>query len=106
MTLKDLVGLETLDQEMADFLSALVQARKNVMVAGGDQRREDDPAAGTGMRRSAPEERILTVERSLELGLDEDIEHHPNAIAFEERLPNTEGAGAVTMASWSATPCG
>ena len=45
-----------------------------------------------------PEERILTVERSLELGLDEDSEHHPNAIAFEERLPNTEGAGAVSMA--------
>src|SRR5680860_332942 len=44
------------------------------------------------------EERILTVERSLELGLDEDIEHHPNAVAFEERLPNTEGAGAVTIA--------
>ena len=24
--------------------------------------------------------------------------HHPNAVAFEERLPNSEGAGAVTMA--------
>ena len=97
VTLKDLVGLETLDQEMAEFLSALVQARKNVMVAGATS------AGKTTLLRAlaseiGPEERILTVERSLELGLDEDIEHHPNAIAFEERLPNTEGAGAVTMA--------
>ena len=97
VTLKDLVGLETIDQEMAEFLSALVQARKNVMVAGATS------AGKTTLLRAlaseiGPEERILTVERSLELGLDEDVEHHPNAIAFEERLPNTEGAGAVTMA--------
>ena len=38
------------------------------------------------------------MERSLELGLDEDTESHPNAIAFEERLANAEAAGAVTMA--------
>lgn len=38
------------------------------------------------------------MERSLELGLDEDVDAHPNAIAFEERLANAEGAGAVTMA--------
>jgi Flp pilus assembly CpaF family ATPase len=34
VTLKDLIGLETIDEEMSDFLSALVRARKNVMVAG------------------------------------------------------------------------
>jgi pilus assembly protein CpaF len=97
VTLKDLVGLETVDVEMADFLAALVRARKNVMVAGATS------AGKTTLLRAlaseiGPEERILTVERSLELGLDEDTEHHPNAIAFEERLANTEGAGAVTMA--------
>lgn len=97
VTLKDLIGLETIDEELADFLGSLVKARKNVMVAGAT-------AAGktTLLRAMAseirPEERILTVERSLELGLDEDVDHHPNAIAFEERLPNSEGAGAVTMA--------
>jgi Flp pilus assembly CpaF family ATPase len=97
VTLKDLIGLETIDEELADFLAALVHARKNVMVAGATS------AGKTTLLRAlaseiGPEERILTVERSLELGLDEDTEHHPNAIAFEERLPNTEGAGAVTMA--------
>lgn len=97
VTLKDLVGLATFDQDTAEFLAALVKARKNVMVAGATS------SGKTTLLRAlaaeiGPEERILTVERSLELGLDEDVEHHPNAIAFEERLPNTEGAGAVTMA--------
>jgi pilus assembly protein CpaF len=97
ITLKDLIGLETIDEEMGEFLSALVRARKNLMVAGATS------AGKTTLLRAlaseiGPDERILTVERSLELGLDEDLEHHPNAIAFEERLPNTEGAGAVTMA--------
>jgi len=97
VTLKDLIGLETIDEEIAAFLAALVKARKNVMVAGATS------AGKTTLLRAlaseiGPDERILTVERSLELGLDEDTEHHPNAVAFEERLPNSEGAGAVTMA--------
>ncbi|MCW2766004.1 MAG: type secretion system protein [Nocardioides sp.] len=95
--LKDLIGLDTLDEELADFLAALVRARKNVMVAGGTS------AGKTTLLRAlaaeiGPEERLLTVERSLELGLDEDTDAHPNAIAFEERLANAEDAGAVTMA--------
>jgi pilus assembly protein CpaF len=95
--LKDLIRLRTLDEDLAEFLAAAVRARKNIMVAG---------ATGAGkttlLRALASEipaeERILTVERSLELGLDEDVEAHPNAIALEERLPNSEGAGAVSMA--------
>jgi pilus assembly protein CpaF len=33
--LKDLIGLDTLDEDLAGFLAAAVRARKNVMVAGG-----------------------------------------------------------------------
>jgi Flp pilus assembly CpaF family ATPase len=95
--LKDLIGLDTLDDELGDFLTAVVRSRKNVMVAGGTS------AGKTTLLRAlaaeiGPEERLLTVERSLELGLDEDTDAHPNAIAFEERLANAESAGAVTMA--------
>jgi Flp pilus assembly CpaF family ATPase len=97
VTLKDLVGLETFDQDVADFLAALVKARKNIMVAGATSAGKTTLLRGLASE-IGPEERILTVERSLELGLDEDIEHHPNANAFEARLPNAEGAGAVTMA--------
>ena len=95
--LKDLIGLDTVDDELADFLAAAIHARKNLIVGGGTS------AGKTTLLRAlaseiGPEERLLTVERSLELGLDEDQEGHPNAIAFEERLPNSEGAGAVSMA--------
>ena len=45
-----------------------------------------------------PGERLVTVERALELGLDQFPDLHPNAVAFEERLPNSEGQGAITMA--------
>lgn len=97
VSLKDLIQLGTLDEELADFLSAAVRARKNIMVAGATG------AGKTTLLRAlaaeiGAEERLLTVERSLELGLDEDVDAHPNAIALEERLANAEGAGAVTMA--------
>jgi Flp pilus assembly CpaF family ATPase len=45
-----------------------------------------------------PGERLVTVERALELGLGEFRDLHPNVVAFEERLPNSEGQGAITMA--------
>ncbi|MGH3471463.1 MAG: CpaF family protein [Nocardioidaceae bacterium] len=95
--LKDLIGLDTMDDGLADFLAAAVKAHKNLMVAGGTSAGKTTLLRALAAEISA-EERILTVERSLELGLDEDTEAHPNAVAFEERLANAEGAGAVTMA--------
>jgi Flp pilus assembly CpaF family ATPase len=95
--LKSLVALASLDEELAEFLRAAVVARKNVMIAG-----ETGSGKTTLLRAMAgeidPRERIISVERSLELGLDKDTEAHPNAVAMEERLPNTEGLGAVSMA--------
>ena len=45
-----------------------------------------------------PGERLITVERALELGIDHFPDLHPNALAFEERLPNSEGQGGISMA--------
>ncbi len=45
-----------------------------------------------------PSERLITVERALELGLDQFLDLHPNVVAFEERLPNSEGQGTISMA--------
>jgi pilus assembly protein CpaF len=97
VTLKDLIAQGTLDEELAAFLSALVRARKNVMIAGAVS------AGKTTLLRALaseidPEERLITVERALELGLHEDTERHPDCVALEERLPNVEGAGEVTLA--------
>jgi Flp pilus assembly CpaF family ATPase len=89
-------------------LSAAVAARKNLMIAGST-----NAGKTTLLRALANEipagERLVTVERALELGIDQFPELHPNVVAFEERLPNAEGAGAISMAelvrrSW-AWPC-
>jgi pilus assembly protein CpaF len=95
--LADLVGNGSMSPEVASFLAAAVLARKNIMIAGATN------AGKTTLLRALanqipPEERLITVERALELGLDHYPELHPNVIAFEERLPNSEGNGAISMA--------
>lgn len=95
--LDDLVGLGTIDRGMASFLGAAVRARKQIMIAG---------ATGAGktttLRALAteipPEERIVTVETELELGIDRYPELHPDCIALEARQANVEGVGAVSAA--------
>ncbi|MDX6354954.1 MAG: hypothetical protein QOF98_1857 [Streptomyces sp.] len=95
--LADLVGNYTVTPELGSFLSAAVLARKNLMIAGATN------AGKTTLLRAManvipPHERLITVERALELGLDQFPEVHPNVVAFEERLPNSEGQGAISMA--------
>lgn len=95
--LADLVGNGTLSESAAAFLKAIVQSRSNVMVAGATR------AGKTTLLRAmaseiGPEERIITVEKSLELGLKKDVERHPNCVEFEERVANSEGQGAISMA--------
>jgi Flp pilus assembly CpaF family ATPase len=95
--LADLVGNGTLLPELASMLAAAVAARKNVMIAGSTN------AGKTTLLRALaneipPTERLVTVERALELGLDQFPELHPNVVAFEERLANAEGLGGISMA--------
>jgi pilus assembly protein CpaF len=95
--LADLVGNATIGPDVALFLAAAVAARKNIMIAGATN------AGKTTLLRALanqipPEERLITVERALELGLDHFPELHPNVVAFEERLPNMEGHGAIPLA--------
>src|SRR6201995_1945305 len=95
--LADLVGNGTISPDVGTFLAAAVAARKNIMIAGATN------AGKTTLLRALAnqipaEERLITVERALELGLDHFPELHPNVVAFEERLPNMEGLGAISMA--------
>ena len=95
--LSDLVGNGELLPEAAAFLAATTAARKNIMIAGATN------AGKTTLLRAIanqipPSERLITVERALELGLDHFPELHPNVVAFEERLPNMEGQGAISLA--------
>ncbi len=97
VSLEDLVGNGTMSVELATFLRAAVLARMNLMIAGST-----NSGKTTLLRALANEipanERLVTVERALELGLDAFADLHPNVVAFEERLPNSEGVGGVTMA--------
>ena len=95
--LDELVANGTLSHDVASFLKAAVGARKNIMIAGATN------AGKTTLLRALaneirPDERLVTVERALELGLGEFEDLHPNVVAFEERLPNSEGLGGVDMA--------
>ena len=97
VSLDMLVDYGTISPELAAFLSAAVRARKNIMIAGATN------AGKTTLLRALaneiePHERLITVERALELGLGEYADLHPNVVSFEERLPNSEGTGAISMA--------
>jgi pilus assembly protein CpaF len=103
VTLADLEALGTLDAGLRALLAAAVRARLQLIVAG---------ATGVGkttmLRALAaeipPEERIVTIETELELGLDRFPELHPDCVALEAREANVEGVGAVSAADlvrWS-----
>jgi pilus assembly protein CpaF len=96
VSLEMLVENKTMTPDLASFLSAAVAARKNIMIAGATN------AGKTTLLRAlaneiSPRERLITVERALELGLGEFPDLHPNVVAFEERLPNSEGQGAIHL---------
>ena len=94
--LDDLVENGSLTPEIAAVLSAAVKARKNIMIAGAT-----NAGKTTLLRALANEipsyERLITVERAMELGLGEFEDLHPNVVAFEERLANSEGQGYIGL---------
>jgi pilus assembly protein CpaF len=95
--LDDLVRLGAIDHGLRSFLTAAVLARKNIVVSGGTN------AGKTTLLRALanvipPGERLVTIEKALELGLHELEELHPDVVALEAREPNAEGEGEVTMA--------
>ena len=94
--LADLVGNDTLTPEVAAFLTAAVRARFNLVIAGATN------AGKTTLLRALTgqipaHERIITVERALELGLRQQGTHD-DVVEMEERVANSEGTGAITMA--------
>jgi len=96
MFLAKLVELGTIDDQLACFLQAAVRARMNLVVAGATD------AGKTTLLRSLINcmhvtERLITVERSLELGLRRHPELHQDVVELEEVLPDAEGNGGITI---------
>jgi pilus assembly protein CpaF len=89
--IEDLVRLDTLSNEAADFLHRAVESRLNILVSGG---------TGTGKTTVlnilstfiGANERVVTIEDAVELTL-----RMPNLIRLETRPANSEGAGEVTI---------
>jgi Flp pilus assembly CpaF family ATPase len=98
MFLPTLVELGTLTDHAARFLQAAVQSRCNLMIAGATD------AGKTTLLRALvnvieESERLITVERALELGLRRYPELHPNTVEWEMVLPDAEGRGGISMAA-------
>jgi pilus assembly protein CpaF len=93
---RTLLELGTIDERLAAFLRAAVRARCNIVVAGAT-----DSGKTTLLRaliHCIPEqERLVTVERALELGLSRHPHLHPDVVELEEVLPSPEGAGGVSI---------
>jgi Flp pilus assembly CpaF family ATPase len=97
VTLDDLMAKGTLDVGLREFLRAAMRAKKSCIICGGIG------AGKTTLLRAMaadipPEERLITIEDSLELGLERFPELHPDVVALEAREPNLEGEGGVTLA--------
>ncbi len=95
--LDHLVEVGTVDRALASFLRAAVLARLNVVIAGGTN------TGKTTMLRCLineipASERIITVEDSLEIGLERFRQLHPDYETLVARDANTEGVGRISLA--------
>jgi pilus assembly protein CpaF len=90
-TIDDLINLQTVSQEAAEFLSACVKAKLNILISGG---------TGSGKTTTLNvlssyiphDERVITVEDAAELQLSQ-----PHVVRMESRPVNIEGKGLVTI---------
>jgi Flp pilus assembly CpaF family ATPase len=97
VTLAQLVAKGTLDEPLALLLAAIVGAKFNVLISGGTS--DGKTTVLRALMNTLPaDERLVTIEDTYELGLDEMPERHRDVVAFQAREANTEGAGAITQA--------
>ncbi len=92
IAMDDLIEMESLTRQAADFLAALVRAKYNIFISGG---------TGSGKTTFlnvlssyiSGDERIITIEDSAEL----QIRGIPNIVRLETRNANVEGCKPVTI---------
>jgi Flp pilus assembly CpaF family ATPase len=96
ITLAELRQLGTIDARLEDLLSALVLARRNIVISGGVRVGKTTLLRALAQRIPA-EERLVTVEDAFELALDRDPDRD-DVMPLQAREPNIEGVGEITMA--------
>ncbi len=90
-SIEDLVTLDTLSRDMADFLIAAIRAKLNIIFSG---------ATGSGKTTTlnilstyiSTQERIVTIEDTAELRLNQE-----HVVSLEARPGNIEGKGDITI---------
>ena len=85
-----------MDPGLRDLFTAMVLARKNIIICGGAATGKTTVLRGFA-KAIPPTERLITIEDVFELGLDEDPDH-PDCVALQAREPNVEGQGGVDQA--------
>ena len=91
LTVEDLLKNETFTSGMLDFLSGCVEARMNMVVAGGSGSGKTT-MLNTLSRFVPDEQRVVTIEDTAELQLQQS-----HIVRLETRPMNIEGAGAITQ---------
>ncbi len=91
ISVPQLVGWDSLTEDMASFLQFIVEEKKNVMISGGTG--SGKTTLLNALSSFIPDdERIVTVEDAAELQLQQ-----AHVISLETRPANLEGVGAVTI---------
>lgn len=93
----DLVDKHMLSKPLATFLTAIAGAKFNVLISGGTAGGKTTVLRAL-MNTLPPAERLVTIEDTYELGLDQMPERHRDVVAYQAREANTEGSGEITQA--------
>ncbi len=91
ITLKELVRLGSISDQMAEFLALAARMRLNILISGGTGSGKTTLLNAMSQLIS-PKERIVTIEDTAELRLQ-----IPHVVRLETRPPTMEGRGEVTM---------
>jgi pilus assembly protein CpaF len=91
LSIDQLIELDSITKNMADFMKACVVSRLNIIISGGTGSGKTTllNVLSTYIPR---EERIVTIEDAAELMLQQE-----HVVRMETKTPNTEGKGAVTI---------
>ena len=91
LSLEDMIGLGTLSDETADFLSRCVRAELNILISGGTG--SGKTTLLNALSQAVPnDQRIVTIEDAAELKLNQR-----HVLRLEARTKNIEGEGEIPI---------